>query len=46
MQTLNLTLFSAINAGVAPQPGVARLAIFAADWPVYSLPALRSPLTL
>ncbi|AOK18454.1 phosphoesterase [Burkholderia cepacia] len=40
MQTLNLTLFSAINAGVAPQPGVARLAIFAADWLVYVLPAM------
>lgn len=40
MQTLNLTLFSAINAGVAPQPGVARLAIFAADWLVYALPAM------
>lgn len=40
MQNLNLTLFSAINAGVAPQPGVARLAIFAADWLVYALPAM------
>lgn len=40
MQTLNLILFSAINAGVAPQPGVARLAIFAADWLVYALPAM------
>ncbi|EMN1926252.1 undecaprenyl-diphosphatase [Burkholderia ambifaria] len=40
MQNLNLTLFSAINAGAAPHPGVARLAIFAADWLVYALPAM------
>ncbi|MBR8234986.1 phosphatase PAP2 family protein [Burkholderia sp. AU42008] len=40
MQNLNLALFSAINAGVAPHPGVARLAIFAADWLVYALPAM------
>ncbi|NTY41686.1 MULTISPECIES: undecaprenyl-diphosphatase [Burkholderia cepacia complex] len=40
MQNLNLALFSAINAGHAPQPGVARLAIFAADWLVYALPAM------
>lgn len=40
MQNLNLALFSAINAGSAPQPGVARMAIFAADWLVYAIPAL------
>ncbi|WP_269502047.1 undecaprenyl-diphosphatase [Burkholderia sp. IMCC1007] len=40
MQNLNLTLFSAINAGAAPNPGVARLAIFAADWLVYALPVM------
>ncbi|CAN0627673.1 undecaprenyl-diphosphatase [Burkholderia multivorans] len=40
MQNLNFTLFSAINAGAAPQPGVARLAIFAADWLVYVIPAM------
>ena len=40
MQNLNLALFSAINAGHAPQPGVARVAIFAADWLVYALPAM------
>ena len=40
MQNLNLALFSAINAGGAPHPGVARLAIFAADWLVYALPAM------
>lgn len=40
MQNLNLTLFSTINAGAAPHPGVARLAIFAADWLVYALPAM------
>ncbi|EDT43643.1 undecaprenyl-diphosphatase [Burkholderia ambifaria] len=40
MQNVNLTLFSAINAGAAPHPGVARLAIFAADWLVYALPAM------
>ncbi|OXI65525.1 undecaprenyl-diphosphatase [Burkholderia sp. AU28863] len=40
MQNLNLALFSTINAGVAPHPGVARLAIFAADWLVYALPAM------
>lgn len=40
MQNLNLTLFSAINAGAAPQPGVAKLAIFAADWLVYAIPAM------
>lgn len=40
MQNLNLTLFSAINAGAAPHPGVARLAIFAADWLVYALPVM------
>ena len=38
MQPLNLTLFSAINAGVAPQQ--AWPAIFAADWLVYALPAM------
>ena len=36
---LNLTLFSAINAGLR-RSGVARLAIFAADWLVYALPAM------
>ncbi|KWO47714.1 phosphoesterase [Burkholderia sp. MSMB1459WGS] len=40
MQNLNLALFSAVNAGGAPHPGVARLAIFAADWLVYALPAM------
>ncbi len=40
MQNLNFTLFSAINAGTAPQPGVARLAIFAADWLVYVIPPM------
>ena len=40
MQNLNLALFSAINAGGAPHPGVARLAIFAADRLVYALPAM------
>ncbi|KWF28088.1 undecaprenyl-diphosphatase [Burkholderia pseudomultivorans] len=40
MPNLNLALFSALNAGSAPQPGVARLAIFAADWLVYALPAM------
>ncbi|MGU7769887.1 undecaprenyl-diphosphatase [Burkholderia sp. MR1-5-21] len=40
MQNLNLTLFSAINAGPAPQPDVVRLAIFAADWLVYAIPAM------
>lgn len=40
MQNLNLILFSTINAGAAPHPGVARLAIFAADWLVYALPAM------
>jgi undecaprenyl-diphosphatase len=40
MQNLNLILFSAINAGTAPQPGVVKLAIFAADWLVYVIPAL------
>ncbi|AOK36914.1 undecaprenyl-diphosphatase [Burkholderia cenocepacia] len=40
MQNLNLALFSAINAGGAPHPGVASLAIFAADWLVYALPAM------
>ncbi len=40
MQNLNFTLFSAINAGTAPQPDVARLAIFAADWLVYAIPAM------
>ena len=40
MQNLNFTLLSAINAGTAPQPGVARLAIFAADWLVYVIPPM------
>ncbi|OXI31154.1 undecaprenyl-diphosphatase [Burkholderia sp. AU16741] len=40
MQNVNLALFSAINAGGASHPGVARLAIFAADWLVYALPAM------
>ncbi|MBN3786291.1 phosphatase PAP2 family protein [Burkholderia sp. Ac-20353] len=40
MQNLNLTLFSAINAGPAPQPGIVKLAIFAADWLVYAIPAM------
>ncbi|WP_179402852.1 phosphatase PAP2 family protein [Burkholderia guangdongensis] len=40
MQNLNLTLFSAINAGPAPQPGVVKLAVFAADWLVYAIPAM------
>jgi len=40
MQNLNFTLFSAINAGAAPQPGVAPLAVFAADWLVYAIPAM------
>ncbi|MBR7959544.1 undecaprenyl-diphosphatase [Burkholderia vietnamiensis] len=40
MQNLNLILFSAINAGNAPHQGIARVAIFAADWLVYALPAM------
>ncbi|KVT14772.1 phosphoesterase [Burkholderia sp. MSMB1078WGS] len=40
MQNLNFALFSAVNAGGAPHPSVARLAIFAADWLVYALPAM------
>ncbi|PFW65240.1 undecaprenyl-diphosphatase, partial [Bacillus sp. AFS075960] len=31
MHNINLTLFSALNAGPAPNAAVARLAIFAAD---------------
>ncbi|MBU9332503.1 undecaprenyl-diphosphatase [Burkholderia multivorans] len=40
MHNINLTLFSALNAGLTPHAGVARLAIFAADWVVYALPAM------
>ncbi|MBU9123840.1 undecaprenyl-diphosphatase [Burkholderia multivorans] len=40
MHNINLTLFSALNAGHAPNAAVARLAIFAADWVVYALPAM------
>ncbi|KUY72058.1 undecaprenyl-diphosphatase [Burkholderia sp. RF4-BP95] len=40
MQNLNLTLFSAVNAGAVSHPGAARVAIFAADWLVYALPAM------
>lgn len=40
MQNLNLVVFSALNAGVAPHPAVARLAIFAAQWLVYAVPLL------
>lgn len=40
MHNLNLALFSALNAGAAPHAIVARIAIFAADWLVYALPAM------
>ncbi|WP_025099769.1 undecaprenyl-diphosphatase [Burkholderia sp. A1] len=40
MLNLNLAAFAALNAGSHPQPAVANLAIFAAVWLVFIVPAL------
>ncbi|MDU0810246.1 MAG: undecaprenyl-diphosphatase [Burkholderia sp.] len=40
MENLNFKLFFAINAGITPQPSVAKFAIFIANWVIYIIPVM------